>query len=228
MRPSNIKTLLLIPLLFLLAGTTAMAGESEDSTNLTRKEKRMYKYDRRIHRYRKAFNALIPTHGKLQFYGDMGLASIGFGWDYGRRGQWETDVLFGFIPKYNSKKAKATMTLKQTYTPWSVYLGKNFSVEPLTCGMYFNTVFNNEFWTHEPDRYPKGYYGFSLRIRTHIFLGQSVTYDIPHDRRLFIKAVTAFYEISTCDLYLVSAFTNSYLRPRDYLRFSFGLKFQVF
>ena len=39
--------------------------------------------------------ALIPTHTKIQFAGNMGLLSFGTGWDYGRRNQWETDVFFG-------------------------------------------------------------------------------------------------------------------------------------
>jgi hypothetical protein len=51
---------------------------------------------------------------------------------------------------------------------------------------------------------------------------------VPEKYRKFSKSITAFYEISTCDLYVVSAFNNSYLKPDDYLRLSFGLKFQIF
>ena len=94
--------------------------------------------------------------------------------------------------------------------------------------MYFNTVFGNEFWIHEPERYPKGYYGFSSKVRIHVFLGQRLTYNIPPRWRLGARAVTFYYEISTCDLYVVSAFTNKYLKPKDYLSLSFGLKTQLF
>ena len=160
---------------------------------------RHHKYDKRVHRYRRAWEALIPTHTKLQYAGGMGLLSWGIGWDYGKRGQWETDLLLGFIPRYSSKHFKMTMTLKQNYIPWSIWLGKDFSLEPLTTGIYFNTVFSDDFWTSEPEKYRK-----------------------------FSKSITAFYEISTCDLYVVSAFNNSYLKPDDYLRLSFGLKFQIF
>lgn len=163
---------------------------------------------------------MIPTHTKIQYAGGMGLLSWGIGWDYGKRGQWETDLLLGFIPRYSSRHFKMTMTLKQNFIPWSVYLGKDFSLEPLTCGLYFNTVFSDDFWTEEPDRYPHGYYGFSNRIRTHIFLGQRIRFDVPEKYRKFSKSITAFYEISSCDFYLVSAFTNSYLTPLDYLRLS--------
>lgn len=186
------------------------------------------KYDKRIHRYRGHWEKLIPTHTKVQFAGNMGLLSFDTGWDYGKKNQWETDVFLGFIPKYDSKRTKVTMTLKQNYMPWSLNLGRGFSTEPLTCGIYFNTVFGNEFWVHEPDRYPKGYYGFSSKIRSHIFLGQRLTYDIDPQRRYTAKSITFFYELSTCDLYLISAATNSYLRPRDYLSLSFGLKLQLF
>ena len=172
------------------------------------------KYDKRIHRYRGHWEKLIPTHTKVQFAGNMGLLSFGTGWDYGKKNQWETDVFLGFIPKYDSKSTKVTMTLKQNNMPWSLNLGRGFSTD--------------EFWVHEPDRYPKGYYGFSSKIRSHIFLGQRLTYDIDPQRRYTAKSITFFYELSTCDLYLISAATNSYLRPRDYLSLSFGLKLQLF
>lgn len=148
-----------------------------------------------------------------------------------RMGLWKTRTMgnrpfIRFYPRYSSRHFKMTMTLKQVI-PWSVYLGKDFSLEPLTCGLYFNTVFSDDFWTEEPDRYPHGYYGFSNRIRTHIFLGQRIRLMYPKYRK-FSKSITAFYEISSCDFYLVSAFTNSYLTHLDYLRLSFGLKFQIF
>ena len=79
---------------------------------------------------------------------------------------------------------------------------------------------------HKEAGFPKGYYGFSSKVRIHIYMGQRLTYDIDPQRRFLAKSVTFFYEISTCDLYLVSAVQNSYLRPRDYLSLSFGLKFQ--
>lgn len=186
------------------------------------------KYDKRIHRYRKNWNKLIPTYTKIQFAGNMGLLSSGMGWDYGKKNQWETDLLLGFLPKYDSGKFKITMTLKQNYIPWSLQLGKSLSAEPLSCGLYFNTVFGNDFWVSEPDRYPEGYYGFSSKIRANIFLGQRLTYHIDPQYRYQAKAVTFFYEISSSDLYIVSAFTNKYLRPKDYLCFSFGVKLQLF
>lgn len=218
MKWSTIKYIL-AGILFILCGQEIAAQDSICS-NPT-------KYDKRVHRYRCHWEKLIPTHTKIQFAGNMGLLSFGTGWDYGKKNQWETDIFLGFIPKYQSKRTKITMTLKQNYMPWSLELGKGFSTEPLSCGLYFNTVFGDQFWVHEPDRYPKGYYGFSSRIRSHIFLGQRLTYDIDPQRRYTAKSITIFYELSTCDFHLISAVTNRYLRPKDYLSLSFGIKLQL-
>ena len=82
-----------------------------DSADISNKHSS--RYDKRVHRYRKHWESLIPTHTKLQFAGNMGLLSLGTGWDYGKRNQWETDIFFGILPKYDSKRTKITMTLKQ-------------------------------------------------------------------------------------------------------------------
>ena len=184
-------------------------------------------YDKRVHQYRKGWANLIPTYIKLQYAGNMGLLSLGTGWDYGKKKQWETDIYFGVLPKFKSHETKMTFTVKQNYIPWSLPLNKRFGVEPLTCGMYLNTVFDEDFWVKEPDRYPSGYYNFSSKIRIHVFLGQRITYDINPKQRFVAKSISFFYELSTCDLYIVSAFTNSYLKARDYLSLSFGLKLQL-
>ena len=213
----------LVSLIFVIvcAGACLCLNAQESDTLKTNR------YDRRIHRYRKHWEALIPTHTKIQFAGNMGLLSFGTGWDYGKRNQWETDIFLGFLPKYDSDRAKLTLTLKQNYIPWSLTIKNGpFAVEPLTCGMYLNTIFGDEFWTNEPDRYPKGYYGFSSKVRIHAFLGQRLTLNIAPQHRFNARAITLFYELSTSDLYIISAFTNRYLKPHDYLSLSFGIKLQ--
>jgi hypothetical protein len=185
------------------------------------------KYEQRIDKYRQSWNCLIPRYAKVQYAGSMGLFSIGMGWDYGKNRQWETDLLFGLIPKYSSTNAKVTMTIKENFTPWTISLGKGWGFQPLETGVYLNTVFSNKFWTHEPSRYQSGYYGFSTRIRGNIFIGQRWQYTFPNSAHRFAKSINVFYELSTCDFLLVSAVQNSYLKPSDYLRLSFGIKLQI-
>ncbi len=184
--------------------------------------------DWRIHRYRKHWMALIPTQSIFQYAGNMGLFSVGMGWDYGRHKQWETNLLFGFLPKYRSGNNKITMTLKQNFIPWSFRLNDLWAVEPLSCGLYMNTVFGSEFWNDEPARYPDDYYPFlNTKVRLNIFLGQRVELIVPKNRRKLLKSITAFYEVSACDLHIRAKFQSSHVKIKDILSLSLGLKFQL-
>jgi hypothetical protein len=213
-----------LPAVLSLLACSAVAQEDTDSLE----EINHPRYERHLERVRKGWNGLLPTHIKLQYAGNMGVLSLGTGWDYGKHKQWETDVYLGFLPKFKSSRPKITFTLKQNYIPWRVNIrNSRFSVDPLTCGLYFNTIFGHEFWVNEPSRYPKGYYGFSSKVRTNIYVGERLTYHIPPKYRTIAKECTFFYEISSCDLYIVSAFTNKYLKPKDYLSLSLGIKFQL-
>ena len=163
----------------------------------------------------------------MQFAGNMGLVSIGVGWDYGKHRQWETHLLFGYIPKYNSHRAKITFTLKQNYIPWSIYLRRGWALEPLECGLYFNTVYGHEFWAKQPTKYSNGYYPFSTKFRPNIFVGQRMTKIIPNSRRKAVKSITAFYELSTCDIYFMKFYRNGEAKFWDVFGLSLGIKFQV-
>lgn len=184
-------------------------------------------YEKRVERYQNQWSKLIPTHQKIQYAGGMGFLSVGVGWDYGKNDQWETDVMLGYVPKYTTKRSKITLTVKQNFIPWQKDLNSRFSIEPFACGLYVNTIFDDDFWVSEPDKYPSNYYSFSTKLRFNVFVGQRITFHIPEDKRFFTKNISFFYEISSNDLYIVSAFTNGYLKPSDYLRLSFGLKFQL-
>ncbi len=184
--------------------------------------------DWRVHRYRKYWNALIPTQTIVQFAGNMGFVSVGIGWDYGKHKQWETNLLVGYLPKFNTSRSKMTMTLKQNFIPWSHRLNESWAFEPLTCGIYLNTVFGQEFWNKQPARYPNNYYPFlSTKMRINIFMGQRFALLMPHNRRKFIKSITAFYEFSACDLHIRALFQDKTLKLHDIINLSLGLKLQM-
>ncbi len=203
------------------------AEEPAKKTSVYTSKARQKRFDHRLHHYRKGWKALIPTHAKIQYAGNMGFLSAGFGWDYGKHTQWETDLYFGFVPKFNSSRPKFTTSLRQCYMPWSFDLGKKFYLEPLSAGLYLNYIWGNQFWRKEPSRYPgDSYYGFMTSLRLNIFLGQRITYKLPPKLQCIGRSVTLFYELSSYDLMIVSAATNSYLKPKDYLSLSFGVKLQ--
>lgn len=186
-------------------------------------------YEKRVEKRRQHWSKLIPTHSQLQYAGGMGLLSGGVGWDYGKN-RWETDVFFGFLPRYSTEEAKMTFTLKQSFIPWEIDagleadIGENISVLPLSCGLYASAVFDEDFWANSSDKYPNRYYTFSSKVRFYIYIGQRVTYRIPRKKLRWLNAVTLFYEVSSNDLYIASALGNRWLMPTDYVYLSLGIK----
>ena len=183
------------------------------------------RYERKVIKRYLRWSRLIPSQTIMQTAGNMGLVSLGLGWDYGRREQWETHLLLGYIPKHDSSNGKLTMTLKQTFCPWQLKAYKDLYFEPLTTGLYLNTVFGTDFWGSQPSRYPDSYYDFlSTKVRINVFVGQQLTRNIPHWLQRKRKSVTLFYEVSTCDLYLRTYATEKDIKLSDILGLSVGVK----
>ena len=213
-----ISKLLLIVSILALNTSLLMAGNKNDIV----KERR---WDKRHHERYEGWERLKPTIFQAQYAGGMGVWSNGLGWSYGKRKQWETGMLFGYLPKRYAKELRFTFTLKQSYIPWSMSFGDYFNLEPFYCGLYFTTITGEEFWGKEPGRYPNNYYNISTKIRPNIFFGQRFGVN-PHHK--VIRNIQLFYEISTNELYLISKITNSSLKMRDILRLSFGFKMDLF
>ena len=183
--------------------------------------------DRRVHRGYEGWERLTPTHVKLQFAGGIGLLSGGFGWDYGRKCRWETDLLVGWVPRFDSRSAHATVTLKQNYVPWSIACGDRIAVEPLTCAVYLSVITGQEFWTRVPERYPtRNYYPMPTKLRAYCSVGQRFVWRFAEERRL--RSLTAYYELCTCDYYLVSKLNNRSLARSGVFSLALGLKLQLF
>lgn len=213
---------------FIISIVLCLSALSASADSICAAQSDASRYDRRVQRYRQHWAALIPTQLVVQNAGNMGFLSAGIGWNYGRHRQWETDLLFGYIPKHQSPRGKLTTTLKENYLPWSIGLRRGLSIEPLQASFYLNTVYGHEFWKTQPARYPDKYYQFmSTKFRLNLALGQRVTFQIPTERRRQAKSISLFYEVSTCDIYIRSKVLESAIPLKDILGLSFGLKFQT-
>ena len=219
---------ILVAIILFIPTSPAISATKNDSAAMDSMQMaRLIKYEKRMMRMQERWHRLIPSYYKIQYAGNMGLLSFGTGWTYGKNRQWETDLFIGFIPKYESDKVKVTLTVKQNFIPWKLDVGKYFSFEPLACGIYLNTILSNQFWVRQPERYPKGYYWFATKLRPNIYIGQRFTFNISPDKRFIAKAITVFYEISTCDYYILSHIGNSGYPLHDLISLSFGVKFQI-
>lgn len=185
------------------------------------------KYDRHKGRYLQRWMRLVPNQATVQYAGSIGLMSVGVGWHYGRNDHWESELLIGFVPRYHTESFHTTFTIKERYVPWHCRVGKRLTFQPLTAGLFFNTISGDDFWRRLPDRYPKHYYGFSTKVRSNVFFGQRLRYDIPSGKRLLHQAVSVYYEVSTCDLYIVSKATNKNYPWRQTLSLAFGLRWEM-
>lgn len=206
----------------------------EDSLTIAALNEKIARYEARLARRNRVWMSLRSNFYRFQYAGSIGLLNLGAGWHYGKRHQWETDFMFGYVPCYDKDEAFATFTLRESFIPWRCHLYSfksekakevQLSCQPLSCGIFFNSVLRGDYWTREPERYPdRNYYRFSSKIRLHLFIGQRYTIHIPKNRRYLIKDLSAVWELSSCDLYLISKFVNSSLPAKDIFSLSFGIK----
>ena len=111
-----------------LAALPACAAPAADSLRGDTAQRRPTFYERRTKHLSCSWARMVPNMGSIHFYGGVGLVSLGTGWHYGRKDQWETEVLLGFVPKYESDHNKATLTLKQRFVPWRIGLSSRWAV----------------------------------------------------------------------------------------------------
>ena len=162
------------------------------------------------------------THVKLQFAGSIGFLSPGVGTTWARE-KIETDLFFGYLPKQIGGEHIVMLTLKNTYTPFSIKpQTSKLVIYPFSIGGYINYTFGNQYETFWPDHYPSGYYWWDSAIRFGFFIGGNVAK--PLKSKAF-DAISVYYELGTNDLYLVSYAQNlKFFEPYDILNLALGVK----
>ncbi|MBR6831665.1 MAG: hypothetical protein IKM58_06270 [Tidjanibacter sp.] len=166
----------------------------------------------------------IPDTFSIQYAGGIGMFSAGVGWRYGQNEQWGTYILGGFLPKRDMEHSHVTFTIKQQYTPWHIPINNSIEIEPLNCSFFANTIFGEEFWMTEPDKYPTRYYGFSTKLRFNLGIGQSINFDIIPEKRRRSRMISLYYELSVCELNIVNMF-NRYIGLDDVVCLGVGIRY---
>ncbi len=143
---------------------------------------------------------LIPDHTKLQFAGNIGFLSSGFGYSYSKD-KAELDLIYGYVPKTFGGPLHS-VTLKNTWIPFRpIDPGKGFSFDWFTVGIPVTYTFGSQFFFLAPkDQYPARYYDYSSALRLGLFVGGRANYEIQNNG--YFNSVGMFYEFGTYDLLL--------------------------
>ena len=168
------------------------------------------------------WRSIVPEAVTLQYAGNIGFLSLGPTWQYGRRHNWETQLLLGFLPKEVMSDNYFCGTLKEVYIP-SHIITSRFMVEPAIIGFAANSVFSGEFWYTDPW---VDYYNFSTKLRFHLSLGSRLSWHMTKNspgRRLSV-----YYDLSTYDLAVVSYFRSQSIGLADILALGIGIQFCFF
>lgn len=214
-------------LIIVMASCRLAANGTSNDITLTPDSIQKLEYENRLLRREARWIKLLPNIYTLQYAGDVGMFSLGVGWDYGRDDRWETHLQLGFTPKRYKYHTYWTLTLREIYNPWTLKANSTWRFKPLSVNLAINSILHHDFWAQQPDRYPKGYYGFSSRIRFHLGLGQRITVTIPENRRRFSSALSLYYEVSTCDLYVRQKILNKSIPIKDIIALGVGLQWTI-
>lgn len=170
--------------------------------------------------------SMLPNIGVMQYAGNIGFMSAGFGWDYGKDNRWETHLLFGFLPHFTFDDDAMTVTIRQQLLPWQCRISDQFSVTPACFGASLNAVMNNEFWFTEPIN--NNYYRFSSKVRLHLGMGSRLNFYVPDEKKRRLTRISFYYEVSTYDLAVISYFRTSHTRLSELLSVGIGLNVSLY
>jgi len=169
----------------------------------------------------------LPHQGKIQFAGGIGFLSLGVGYGF-FEDKIESDIFFGFVPKFIGGDNLSSLTLKTTYFPGKIKVFKKYDFYPFSIGLLANYTFGNQFFLPLPEKYPDGYFSWPTALRYGIFTGGKVHQNLTFPKSFFVKGLDWYYEVGSNELYLVSYFGNkTYLSIFDILNLAFGVKISI-
>ena len=166
-----------------------------------------------------------PDHAVAQFAGNIGLVSAGVGYSY-LKDKMQTDILYGFVPAYESKTTIHIFTAKTTYHPFALNFGdngNNYVFEPFRIGTGVSYSAGPQFFTSLPKRYPDSYYWWASSLRITPFVGMSLSRKVGSEATA-IKRIELYGELGTTDLDIVSKLDNKSLPLWDIMNLAIGTK----
>ncbi|WP_375416703.1 hypothetical protein [uncultured Hymenobacter sp.] len=149
-----------------------------------------------------------PFFLSLQIGGGAGMVAVGGGGRLANQ-RLEPELLVGWVPARFGGQPLTVFTFKTTYLPVRPSLGGRWRAEGGVGACISYTAGATLRDSRDPANYQKGYYWFSTKVRTGLFLTPRLSYagrragPDRHPPRL-----TAYAEFGSNDLYIISRFSN--------------------
>ncbi len=144
----------------------------------------------------KFLEVITPEHLKAQFAGAIGFVSVGAGYE-SLNEKFQTDVMYGYVPKSLGGVRIHSLTAKVTWLPLSRYIGE-IKWNYITGGLHLNYAIGDRYHTFWPDKYPHGYYNYPSALTATIFAGG----------QLHHKKTGFYYEAGMTDRQLITLIRN--------------------
>ena len=177
----------LLPALLLLLANTAQAASNDTAP------------PRRL-------PALLPHFAQLQFAGNLGLLSIGLGYDFARD-RLHLAVLDGYLPRSISKtRGINTISFRLSGDVARLWPRHRVEARPYAgVGALFETT-GAGFYTHLPARYRDRRYYRNSAVHALCFAGVRAVFKTPHAD--LVRSIGLYGETGTLDSYLFYSLRN--------------------
>jgi hypothetical protein len=167
-------------------------------------------------------SAAAPDFFVVQYAGSIGYFSAGAGYDiFQNRGR--ASLHFGTVPKGEGGPLNI-FCAKVFIEPWTVGLSEHMTLNPLDVGLMVSYHMGDDFKLSVPDYFAsRNYYWWHTAMRLHLATESSLT--IKMDPHRFFKKFTAYAELNSNDLYLVSFVSNAEtLKFEELIKLGIGVR----
>lgn len=161
---------------------------------------------------------LLPDHATLQFAGSIGVGSLGAGYR-NPKNTLEGELLLGYLPASMGGDHFFTPALKGNWLPFLLFEDRKVQLYPIQTGVMVAYTFGSEFFSKQPDYYPKGYYPFSTAIHAYWQLGSRISVPMKTNRLEF------YYELNASAEEIITLVQNpNFITPGKIFSLALGLK----
>lgn len=153
---------------------------------------------------------------KIQYAGNMGLFSVGYGKSL-LKANVTVDINYGYLPPFINGASVHTIALKPAFHFNVAAIGKTST--GVYTGASLNYSIASKTYLKYPDYFPKNYYNPNA-IHINPFIGARIGFPVNFKRTSYCSL---YSELGTVDYQMKLAFSNKQIRMADVVNLCFGV-----